>query len=350
MKQAATVTRKRGNSIRNPIYKSSDSKVSLGSSTKDVEMEDVNSGDDSSGIDDENEEDIPLEERVNALQSVSKESTDNILNGHSTATSTGLSEAGSVSLEGNQKNSSLRLLQVVPSVGSLSTVLTQALRTNDSTLLESCFAFRDEAVIRQTIQRLDATLASALLERLAEKIARTPVRAQQLVVWIRWVMIAHGGYLVGVPNLIKTLSSLHSTLSKHASSLNRLLALQGRLDMLSAQLELRKEISALAIEDENAFDSDAEYVEGYDDEDIENYGVVLKNAGYIVGENDDGDEDEDEDDDVDDDDVDDDGEEEEDDDDGVDDEANDDNLSDSYGNEDDQLVEDGDDDDDDDDE
>src|SRR5690606_27678553 len=123
--------------------------------------------------------------------------------------------------------------------GSLTTVLSQALKTNDKSLLESCFQVTDSKVILATIRRLESPLAVKLLEKLAERIARKPGRAGSLGTWVRWTLVAHGGYLVSLPNLVKTLSTLHGTLTTRAAALPRLLALQGRLDMLNAQLELR---------------------------------------------------------------------------------------------------------------
>lgn len=54
-----------------------------------------------------------------------------------------------------------------PSGASLGTVLSQALRTNDVSLLESCLHTTDLGTIRATIQRLDSGLAGTLLQKLA---------------------------------------------------------------------------------------------------------------------------------------------------------------------------------------
>jgi U3 small nucleolar RNA-associated protein 5 len=142
--------------------------------------------------------------------------------------------------KGNNANTPSKVEFSTP--GTFTTILTQALKTNDHALLESCLVNRAENVIKLSIQRLDSNLAVKLLERLAEKIARNPSQSGQLNIWIKWVMIAHGGYLVTLPNLLKTLSSLHSTLSDRVSTLPRLLALQGRLELLNSQMELRRDI------------------------------------------------------------------------------------------------------------
>ena len=82
-----------------------------------------------------------------------------------------------------------------PSGASLGTVLTQALRTNDVSMLESCLQTRDVSTIRATIQRLDSPLAGTLLQRLAERLHRRPGRAGNLLIWVQWTLVTHGGYL-----------------------------------------------------------------------------------------------------------------------------------------------------------
>lgn len=150
--------------------------------------------------------------------------------------------------------------------GSLAVVLTQALRANDHGLLETVLSYRDENVLKTTVQRLDTSLAVTLLERLAERIARQTHRQGQLNIWVKWVMAVHGGYLVNIPNLSKSLSSLHSTLTRRAATLPRLLELQGRLDVLYSQQEIRLANNEQA-EDEfqHSDESDVEYIEELDD-------------------------------------------------------------------------------------
>ncbi|KAI5791743.1 WD40-repeat-containing domain protein [Peziza echinospora] len=192
-----------------------------------------------------------------------------------------------------------------PFSGSLTTVLTQALKTNDYQLLESCFVAAKEKSILSTIRRLDSTLAVTLIEKLAERIAQRPGRASQLGAWIRWTIVAHGGYLVSLPNLMGTLAGLHSVLATRAGSLPKLLQLQGRLDMLSAQLELRKSLrlgtgetgvdlyeeeeqkeeGVLYIEGKTKEDSDDSEDDGSDEEpeEVGMEGLQIEDASFIQG-------------------------------------------------------------------
>ncbi|WPH04090.1 Hypothetical protein R9X50_00697500 [Acrodontium crateriforme] len=167
------------------------------------------------------------------------------------------------------KSSGTQLL-APPSTTSLGTVLTQALKTNDRDLLESCFQVVDLPSIRSTIQRLQSQHVGTLLTRLAERIHKRPGRTGNLMVWVQWSLVAHGAYLSGQPDLMKKLRSLSQVVRERASGLQPLLHLKGKLDLLSAQLELRKNMQAASRAAHPEDDDDDEeavlYVEGQDDE------------------------------------------------------------------------------------
>ncbi|KAI5858166.1 NUC189-domain-containing protein [Durotheca rogersii] len=157
------------------------------------------------------------------------------------------------------------------SLSSLGTVLSQALRTDDTELLESCLHTTDLATVRNTIQRLDSSLAGKLLTKLAARMHRRPGRAGSLMAWVQWTLVAHGGALATQPQIEKKLSDLHRVLEERSRGLSPLLALKGKLDLLEAQMELRRGTQwnrdLLEGEDEDGI----VYVEG------EESGVVLVN-------------------------------------------------------------------------
>ena len=159
-------------------------------------------------------------------------------------------------------------LQQLTSGMSLGTVLTQSLRTNDTNLLETCFHVKDTTTIRATIERLDSSFATVLLVRLAERLHSRPGRAGSLMVWIQWTFVAHGGYLVGQSEVMKKLASLHRVVKDRANSLPSLLSLKGKMDMLEAQMNLRKSMQGRS-RTANALDEDDEegmiYVEGQEE-------------------------------------------------------------------------------------
>ncbi|KAL7785839.1 Dip2/Utp12 family domain-containing protein [Trichoderma ceciliae] len=153
-----------------------------------------------------------------------------------------------------------------PSHLSLTTVLTQALKTDDTDLLESCLHTTDVPTIRNTIERIDSSLAGILLNKLAARLHRRPGRAGTLMTWVQWTLVAHGGALAAQPKLLHDLNSLQKVLSERAKGLNSLLALKGKLDILEGQMELRRKMqrSAGLLEegDGDADEEDVIYVEG----------------------------------------------------------------------------------------
>ncbi|GKT70737.1 U3 small nucleolar RNA-associated protein 5 [Colletotrichum tofieldiae] len=158
-----------------------------------------------------------------------------------------------------------------PSLSSLSTVLTQALKTEDTDLLESCLQITHLETIQQTIERLDSSLAGILLTKLAARFHRRPGRAGSLMTWVKWTLVAHGGALAVQPKVLERLVALQKVLSERSRGLPSLLALKGKLDMLEAQMQLRKGrqrrggASQVDDADEDDEEEGAIYVEGEED-------------------------------------------------------------------------------------
>lgn len=165
--------------------------------------------------------------------------------------------------------------RAAPSMNSLGTVLTQALRTNDQELLETCLRNVDVDAIYATVERLSSPLVGNLLQKLAERLHKKPGRAGVLMIWVQWSLVAHGGYLASQPQLVSKLSSLNRVLKERANGLQPLLSLKGRLDMLQAQLDFRRRVQRQEADDDE--DEALIYVEGEDD-------YVSSEEGSIEGD------------------------------------------------------------------
>jgi U3 small nucleolar RNA-associated protein 5 len=161
-----------------------------------------------------------------------------------------------------------------PTLSSLGTVLNQALRTDDGDLLESCLSTTDLPTVRATIERLDSSLAGALLSKLASRMHRRPGRAHSLMTWVQWTLVAHGGALAGRADLLGRLADLNRVLEERSRGLGSLLALKGKLDMLDSQMQLRRENKARRRGEEEDREDEEEddeeegmvYVEGEEEE------------------------------------------------------------------------------------
>ena len=158
--------------------------------------------------------------------------------------------------------------QLPPGV-SLSTVLTQSLRTNDKDLLQTCFQIKDMSVVRATIERLDSSFAPSLVQRLVERFHSRPGRAGSLMVWIQWTLAAHGGYLTSKPEVMKNLVSLRRVVQERANSLPLLLSLKGKLDLLEAQKDLREGMHLKARALGDGSEEQMVYVEGQSESESE---------------------------------------------------------------------------------
>lgn len=157
----------------------------------------------------------------------------------------------------------------IPSASSLGTVLTQALRSNDTPLLESCLQVPNLQSIRATIERLPSVHAATLLQRLAERMHKRPSRSGSLMVWVQWTVVAHGGYLASQPVAMAQLKELYRVVKMRAAGLQPLLALKGKLDMLEAQMQLRRNRTG-GVGSSRGQEEDVIYVEGEEsDEDAD---------------------------------------------------------------------------------
>ncbi|KAG5981527.1 hypothetical protein E4U55_002858 [Claviceps digitariae] len=146
------------------------------------------------------------------------------------------------SSSGNMTTQPSRTAIVPPSHQSLTTVLTQALKTDDTELLESCLHTTDLPTVRNTIERIDSSLAGNLLNKLAARLHRRPGRAGNLMTWVQWTLVSHGGALASQPKVVQSLNGLQKVLAERAKGLNSLLALKGKLDLLECQMDLRRKM------------------------------------------------------------------------------------------------------------
>jgi U3 small nucleolar RNA-associated protein 5 len=102
-------------------------------------------------------------------------------------------------------------VEAVP-VNSLSRTLIQALHSSDSRLLESCLAYSQPSIIRNTVQLIPSQLAIPLISACVERLGRgrrganmkgggggaSAQRGTALLVWIKAVLVIHSGHLMAV--------------------------------------------------------------------------------------------------------------------------------------------------------
>mmetsp|Transcript_26972 Transcript_26972/g.45223 ORF Transcript_26972/g.45223 Transcript_26972/m.45223 type:complete len:702 (+) Transcript_26972:87-2192(+) len=173
-----------------------------------------------------------LEERVMSM---------NIGNG--ATTSTGVHSTGTphASTNETQVNGSTKNVGKNPRADSLQTLLSQALQSNDTTLLEECLAVENPKIIFNTVMRLPTMYVLPLVRSLLHRFETRPGRAPSLVTWLRAVLQQHTSYIMTIPDLVTQTSSLYQTVEARVTVFKSLMKLSGRLDMLLAQVSSRSQ-------------------------------------------------------------------------------------------------------------
>ncbi|SPO21862.1 related to UTP5 - U3 snoRNP protein [Ustilago trichophora] len=140
--------------------------------------------------------------------------------------------------------------QSLLSEASLASSLSQALHSGDTSLLTSCLNNNDPILIRNTVRKISGPLAVKLLEECVNRLngvggnhvskgSMGSSKARGLTEWVRATLLNHMGYLMSLPNLVSRLSGLHATLTNRLATHERLLALNGRLELVLSQIEAR---------------------------------------------------------------------------------------------------------------
>jgi len=143
----------------------------------------------------------------------------------------------------------------IASIASFAQTLTQALKSTDTKLLESCFlqqSKNNKNLISNTIQRLPRKLLHTLIEQIVICLNRkkrgygdgvtvaTVRRTKTLIEWVRQILLIHMSYLLTIPTLVTQLTTLHASLQKRLNLHTKLLSLNGRLELVLNQIELSK--------------------------------------------------------------------------------------------------------------
>lgn len=130
----------------------------------------------------------------------------------------------------------------IPKVGSMTQMLVQALNSQDKRLLEDVLSNGAKpAIIQNTVKRLPVNCLIPFITELVHRIQASPSRGSHLVPWIKNVMTIHMSYLMSVPNLVESLGGLYQMFESRVAVYSRLCKLQGRLDLMLAQVSAQTE-------------------------------------------------------------------------------------------------------------
>ncbi|PLW24547.1 hypothetical protein PCASD_09174 [Puccinia coronata f. sp. avenae] len=159
------------------------------------------------------------------------------------------------SLSGSLNDTSSMHPTSIVSIASFAQTLTQALKSTDTKLLETCFLQQhknNKNLISNTIQRLPKKLLHTLIEQIIICLNRkkrghgdgvtaaTVRRTKTLIEWVRQILLIHMSYLLTIPTLVTQLTTLHASLQKRLNLHTKLLSLNGRLELVLNQIELNR--------------------------------------------------------------------------------------------------------------
>lgn len=129
-----------------------------------------------------------------------------------------------------------------PKAGSLTQMLIQALNSQDKKLLEDVFSVSSKPkIIQSTIKRLPVNYVIPFTTELVHRIQASPSRGCHLVPWVKSILTIHMSYLMSVPNLVESLGGLYQLFESRVGVYSRLCKLQGRLDLMLAQVSAQTE-------------------------------------------------------------------------------------------------------------
>ena len=155
-------------------------------------------------------------------------------------------------------------------------------------VLRLCSSNDNEDSIKDTIRLFSQSekccdLVENLFEIVSKKVASDPSRKSSLSIWLKWVLLAHGGYISKQEKLETSLALLQTSLDDGMKLMPKLLALQGRLQLLKSQAELRNKISTQTQEEESEPEDEYETF----NETFNNTTNIEESVVYANGENDD---------------------------------------------------------------
>lgn len=128
-------------------------------------------------------------------------------------------------------------------------------------VIRLCSSNDDDNNIKETIKLFSnsgdsSKLTTRLFEIISKEVASQPSRDAPLPIWLKWILLVHGGFIAKQPEQFHNLKNLQGGLSNGMKLMPRLLSLQGRLQLLKSQTQLRNNIGNLTIDTDNEDDEE----------------------------------------------------------------------------------------------
>lgn len=154
-----------------------------------------------------------------------------------------------------------------------------------SKVIRLCSSNDDEENIKETFRLFSQSddrevLVKNLFSIVSTKVASDPLSKSLLSLWLKWILLTHGGYILKQELLRDNLKKLQRSFEDGMTMMLRLLALQGRLHLLKSHAEFRSQVAEAEIPESSSEDE----FEAEDDAAESNVEELIV---YANGENDD---------------------------------------------------------------
>lgn len=154
-----------------------------------------------------------------------------------------------------------------------------------SKVIRLCSSNDDEENIKETFRLFSQSddrevLVKNLFSIVSTKVASDPLSKSLLSLWLKWILLTHGGYILKQELLRDNLKKLQRSFEDGMTMMLRLLALQGRLHLLKSHAEFRSQVAEAEIPESSSEDE-------FEAEDEAAESNVEELIVYANGENDD---------------------------------------------------------------
>ncbi|KAG0281527.1 WD repeat-containing protein 43 [Linnemannia gamsii] len=162
-----------------------------------------------------------------------------------------------------------------PKANDLQQTLLQALHASDADLLDACLHFSHPVTaLRNTIRRVATAYITPLLTNILNQYQQKPNQNAHLIEWIKAILLIHSHFLMSNFELVKRLSVFYEAIDARVPVHQKVMNLNGRLDLIMNQIEMRKQYEQGQGEDEVVYVEDEEQ-QVEEDEDLDHAGGAM---------------------------------------------------------------------------
>ncbi|CUM45567.1 unnamed protein product [Debaryomyces fabryi] len=134
-------------------------------------------------------------------------------------------------------------------------------KKTDEKVIKLCSSNNDDDNIKETIKLFSTSESSSdlitkLFEIISKEVASQPSKNSALSIWLKWLLLVHGGSIAKQPEQYDNLKTLQAGLTEGMKLMPRLLGLQGRLQLLKSQTQLRNNLNNMNIESDDEEDKE----------------------------------------------------------------------------------------------